>query len=537
MNPGPVLSLDKDGKVLMANSAAAAVFKQPEPVGKSWFELCPQITKRLWQEIISCKTVYPVEALIDDKYLLLSHVCTENLESVYVFGADITVNKINEKKLAAQKSALEELARIPDMNPGPVLRLDLEANVLLSNSAAKSLFGSDIVGNNWKKVCSVMNNKLWKDITKSKEAFPVEARIGDKEFIFYHRRDFISNMIFVFGTDVTLQKLTEKSLHQAEKMATLGTLAAGVAHELNNPASATKRAAQQLNDTLGKLENAQKKFSGHNLTGEERKPFFDLVTRSLEEAALKKEADIITHSDNEYLLEQWLEENGVKEPWNIAPILNDQGIDVETLRKICSEFKHEAIADAVEWLAYSLLIHPLISEIIESTSRISEIVIALKNYSFLGQAPIQQVNIHEGINNTLIILKNKLKSGINVIKDYSEDVPLITAYGSELNQVWTNIIDNAIDAMNGKGEITIRTRKNKNSVSVEIEDNGPGIPVEVQSRIFDPFFTTKEPGKGTGLGLSTSYGIITEKHKGKLKVQSQNGTTRFTVVLPINHEV
>ncbi len=180
--------------------------------------------------------------------------------------------------------------------------------------------------------------------------------------------------------------------------------------------------------------------------------------------------------------------------------------------------------------------YSLLHEIREGSGRISQIVGALKNYSYLGQAPIQEVNIHDGIENTLVILRGKMKAGITIHRQYCNDVPIITAYGSELNQVWTNLLDNAIDAMHEEGEITIRTKNEKTFVLIEIEDNGPGIPAAIQSRIFDPFFTTKEPGKGTGLGLSTTWGIITEKHKGTIKVESKPGCTKFIVKLPVNSQ-
>ena len=178
-------------------------------------------------------------------------------------------------------------------------------------------------------------------------------------------------------------------------------------------------------------------------------------------------------------------------------------------------------------------VHTLSYEIGQGSARISEIVGALKSYSYLGQAPVQAVDLHEGLDNTLVILRNKLKVGIRVHRDYGADVPRVPAYGSELNQVWTNLLDNAADAMGGKGEITIRTRREPGWAVVEICDNGPGIPQSVQARIFDPFFTTKAPGKGMGLGLSTSYSIITDKHKGTVSVASRPGRTWFTVRLPL----
>jgi signal transduction histidine kinase len=178
-------------------------------------------------------------------------------------------------------------------------------------------------------------------------------------------------------------------------------------------------------------------------------------------------------------------------------------------------------------------VYVLLNEIKQGSARISEIVGALKSYSYLGQAPIQLINVHEGIDNTLVILRNKLKTGVTVVREYDSNLPPISAYGSELNQVWTNILDNAWDAMSGNGMITIRTKRDGANIAVEIEDNGPGIPREIQTRIFDPFFTTKEPGKGTGLGLSTSYSIVVEKHNGTITVTSEPGKTCFRVTLPV----
>jgi len=198
-------------------------------------------------------------------------------------------------------------------------------------------------------------------------------------------------------------------------------------------------------------------------------------------------------------------------------------------------FPEDSIGPALRLLADAFPVYRLLHEIGNGSARISEIVGALKGYSYLGQAPVQAVNLHEGIDNTLVILRNKLNKGVTVHCDYCSNLPLIQAYGGELNQVWTNLLDNAVDAMDGKGEITIRSRTGDGQVFVEIEDNGPGIPAEIQSRVFDPFFTTKGPGKGTGLGLSTAYSIITEKHHGSIFLESHPGSTRFTVQLPIEN--
>ena len=177
--------------------------------------------------------------------------------------------------------------------------------------------------------------------------------------------------------------------------------------------------------------------------------------------------------------------------------------------------------------------YSILNEIGEGAGRMAEIVKALKTYTYLDQAPVQNVDVHEGLDNTLVMLRSKLKRGVVVLRDYDEDLPLIEAYGSELNQVWTNIIDNAIGAMNGEGEITLRTRAEGEYVVVEIEDNGPGIPEAIKGQIFDPFFTTKAPGEGTGLGLNISHNIIVQKHKGEISVDSRPGSTCFQVKLPL----
>ena len=241
----------------------------------------------------------------------------------------------------------------------------------------------------------------------------------------------------------------------------------------------------------------------------------------------------MARSNMEIEIEGWLQNHNISGAWELASPLVDQEYNIELLSEYYSTFSPVVFISVIEWAVRLFSTFCLINEINQSSKRISEIVGAMKGYSYLGQAPEQFINIHEGIDNTLIILGNKLKNGINVIREYAEDIPLINAYGGELNQVWTNIINNAYDAMNGKGQIKIRTMKDGSNIKVEIEDNGPGIPEKIQSRIFDPFFTTKEPGKGTGLGLSTSYSTVCERHKGKISVASHPGKTSFTVTLPI----
>ncbi len=533
MNPGPVFRLDLSGKILRVNTAALKVYGGNDLIGESWFHLCPGMNDKIWQHMLQCKTTFPFETEIGHTCFLFTHVCTESRENVFVFGADITAQKSAERKMKEQAAMLGEMARFPDMNPGPVIRMNLDGIILLSNTAAQSLFGEDIKAKCWLDIWPSLRGKSWSDIISSDRAFPVEVRVNNRDFVFNHRRDLLSDLVFVFGTDITLQKTAERHLAQSEKMATLGTLAAGVAHELNNPAAATRRSAQQLREMLLNLEKARDRWSVLNLGDEERTLMRNLAHRATEAALKVSGLSSVERSDQESAIEDWLNENEIENSWEYAPWLLGMNYDVTSLQQLAVQYKKENFFPILVWAAHFYPINMLLNELSEGSSRISEIVVAMKNYSYLGQAPIQQVNVHEGIDNTLVILRSKLKAGVSIHRQYSNLSP-ITAYGSELNQVWTNILDNAIDAMKGKGEITIRTMEDSQNITIEIEDSGPGISEKNLSRIFDPFFTTKEPGKGTGLGLATTYGIVTEKHKGKISVQSMPGKTVFVVSLPKN---
>jgi len=323
-------------------------------------------------------------------------------------------------------------------------------------------------------------------------------------------------------------------LRQSEKLATLGKLSAGMAHELNNPASAAHRGAAQLQKTFSDLQRAYFRLGALEFTGAQLESIASLDALAQERARQPAQMDALARSDREYELESWLKGRGVADAWEAAPGLVSLGYGQAELAALAASFPSPHFSAVVAWLNLSFRTYSLIEEIGQGARRISDIVQALKVYTYMDQAPIQKVHVHDGLDSTLVVLHSKIEPGVSVQRDYAADLPPIEAYGSELNQVWTNLIDNAIDALEGKGVIILRTRYDDPWVQVDIEDNGPGIPDAVQSRIFDPFFTTKPPGKGAGLGLNISHTIVVQKHKGRLEVHSRPGRTCFQVRLPLH---
>jgi signal transduction histidine kinase len=323
---------------------------------------------------------------------------------------------------------------------------------------------------------------------------------------------------------------TTRMEQQRDRLAGLGKLSAGLAHELNNPASAAKRAASQLRDILKKIRDASLELGRRDLTPAQKAEIEKLETLFIQRDG--PPPDALTTSDLEEQLDSLLRSHGQNDLWQLAADLARKSVKPEMLESLYATLDAVTARAALVRIAASVEIANLLNEIESSTSRISDLVRAIKEYTYMDQAPVQNVDIVKSLETTLVIMNHKLKRGVNVVRDYQKVPFLVNSFGSELNQVWTNLIDNAIDAMGGKGELRVRTYRDDGCVVVEIGDNGPGISPEIKAHIFEPFFTTKGVGEGTGLGLDTVQRIV-KKHRGNIQVESKPGDTRFQVWLPL----
>ena len=330
----------------------------------------------------------------------------------------------------------------------------------------------------------------------------------------------------------TLESI-EVAVRERGRLISLGTLAAGLTHELNNPAAAARHTATDLRAVMGRLAALAGRFAAGELTPAQAQVALDLQAEAASRSAVAPRLSPIETGRIEEDVAIWLDEHDVANSWDLAPSFVAAGLDRPWLESAAHRLGADGLSGALTWIADTLLASALLDQIDDATTRISQLVTAVKDYSYVDRAPEQEIDIHEGIEKTLVILGYKLKGGIEIIRDYDSDLPHILADGSELNQVWTNLIDNAIDAMSGQGQIRIRTQRDGNAVLVEIVDQGAGIPSDLSARIFDPFFTTKEVGKGTGLGLDIVWRIVVDRYHGEITFKSVPGETRFLVRIPL----
>jgi signal transduction histidine kinase len=330
-----------------------------------------------------------------------------------------------------------------------------------------------------------------------------------------------------------ISKVAEYGAHR-ERLSSLGTMAAGLAHELNNPAAAARRSAAELAEMLEVIGSAMARFVESGVEREEAEQLVALQQQAVEHAANCTALDALDAADAEDELLARLEALGVREPWRIAEPLAAACIDQAWLDRV-AELAGPATDAALRWVAATLSAGRLAAELQDSTQRISALVGAVKSYAYMDRGGQLEIDLHEGLETTLVVMGHKLKhTTIEVVRDYDRSLPKLTVSGSELNQVWTNLLDNAIDALGGHGTITITTRRDGDCAEIAFADDGPGIPAETAQHIFDPFFTTKEIGKGTGLGLATAQRIIVDQHDGSLSVDSgPGGGTTFLVRLPL----
>ncbi|WP_426744835.1 ATP-binding protein [Myxococcus faecalis] len=324
----------------------------------------------------------------------------------------------------------------------------------------------------------------------------------------------------------------EHTVLRQEKLAALGRHAAGLAHEMNNPASAGRRATEQLTQAMDAQEDLSVALDQWRLTQAQRQLLLRTCRQSQGRGATR-DMDPLTRGDAEDALATWMDAKGVVNAWDLSPTLLDAGIGEAQLEPLTQALPAQALPDALAWLEALVRTRALLAEVRQSTTRLAELAGAVKSYTHAGKEQPEPVDVHEGLENTLLLLNYKLKHGVEVKREYDRSLPRVQALPGMLNHVWTNLVDNAIDAMGGKGHLTVRTAKDEDSLLVEVVDDGPGIPPELLPRIWEPFFTTKPMGQGTGLGLDIIRRVIVDRHHGDVRVESRPGRTAFQIRLPL----
>lgn len=472
-------------------------------------------------------------------------------------GCVLTFIDITERRQAEQehRKSSELIRLLMDSTGEGIYGIDLQGNCTFANPACVKLLGydsdADLIGQN-------MHN-LVHHTRPNGEPYPEkECRIYqalrqddgthvDDEVLF--RKDgtkfpteYWSYPTFIDGervgcvltfVDITDRLNIEDEMRQTEKMVALGKMSAGLAHELNNPAAAVGRAASQLGDALDLMQTSTIALARSQCGND----LWDALTARAREFRERDDEppglSALEASDREEELIDWLEDHGIEDGWSMAATFVSAGLREPDLDALSEDVPADLIGVSLTWLCRVITAHDLAAIVRRGTKSISDLVNVVKSYSYMDQAAMQLVDIHAGIEDTLALLNHKLKAGVEVKREYDHSLPEIQVRGSELNQVWTNLIDNAIAAMEGEGKIVIRTSRVGEFISVQIQDNGPGVPEEIKGRIFDPFFTTKEVGEGTGLGLDVVRRIVRNRSGGDIELTSKPGETVFDVRLPI----
>ena len=377
-------------------------------------------------------------------------------------------------------------------------------------------------------------------IDEANQAYTSSVRaVSDCSFFVLDSADFAEAMRTWFPMAMHMlegvflgMRASQQIVGQRQHLVSLGNLSAGLMHELNNPAAAAARASAELKIRVAGMRQKLAKLAHDEIDPRLLHLLVDVQEEAVQGMATAPTLSAVEESEREDELGEWLEDRGVPDAWELAPIFVAAGTTPEFLEKLADSAPDDLIEGAMRWLAYTLETEQLVDEVSDSVTRISTLVQAAKQYSNMDRAPFQRADIHVGLKSTLMMLSGKLKK-IEVVKEFDRELPEVPIYAGEINQVWTNIIDNAIQAMDGEGRLTLRTSLDGECAKVEIANSGPVIPADVRQRIFEPFFTTKPVGEGTGLGLDISYRIVTARHGGDISVESEPGETRFIVWLPL----
>jgi signal transduction histidine kinase len=365
--------------------------------------------------------------------------------------------------------------------------------------------------------------------------------LSDSEFFVLSASDFGSLMREWFPMAIHLleglafgMRSSQAAIGERQRLAALGALSAGLMHELNNPAAAAARATGALRQRVAAMRMKLGKLAAGKVAPDRLVALLELQEEVIERAAKAPVLTAMQTADLEDELGEWMDDHNITGGWDVAPVFAQGGIDTECLSEIEQRLASAELLDqAIHWIGYALETEQLMTDIEDASGRVSSLVSAAKQYSHVDRAAHQWIDVHGGLDSTLVMLSHKIGDGVRVVKDYDRSVPQVPAHPAELNQVWTNLIDNAVHAMGGQGTLTIRTYAEGDRVVVSVGDTGPGMPPEVRKRVFEPFFTTKPVGEGTGLGLDISYRIVVNGHGGDIAVESQPGDTRFLVRLPV----